>query len=165
MILRICMIAVVLSCAWGCGSAPGQLRFHNQPTVWQVNDRQDIPKPKEREFVHFPHLTNSYLFRRIPRTLEFNEPRRAQGVNSLDEVPDSTWFINRLGVREMTVQEVRLGPSRDDSPEAHVPWMVRSTKVGGASIGFIIKDQRGIKYILKFDPPSFPEVETGADII
>lgn len=163
--MRISLIAVAISVVVGCASAPGQLRFHNQPPVLQVNDREDIPKPKNREFVHFPHLANSYLFRRIPRTLEFNAPHRAEGVNSLDEVPNSTWFTNRIGVREMTVQEVRLGPNRDGSPEAHRPWMIRSTKVGGASIGFIIQDKRGIKYILKFDPPSFPEVETGADII
>jgi len=35
---------------------------------------------------------------------------RAVNVNSIDEVPDSSWFTNRLGTRVMTAEEVETGP-------------------------------------------------------
>jgi len=31
---------------------------------------------------------------------------RAMNVNSLDEVPDSSWFTNRIGRREMSIAEI-----------------------------------------------------------
>ncbi|MBZ0233759.1 MAG: hypothetical protein K8M05_15635, partial [Deltaproteobacteria bacterium] len=91
--------------------------------------------------------------------------RRALGVNALDEVPDSTWFENRIGARDLSLDELRRGPAVVGSPEAHRPWTVRSSKVGGASAGFIITDARGERFILKFDLAAHPEVETGADAI
>ena len=35
-------------------------------------------------------------------------------VNSLDEVPDSTWFTNRIGRRDMSMAEIVRGPDRVD---------------------------------------------------
>jgi len=37
--------------------------------------------------------------------------------------------------------------------------------VGGVAVGFIVKDRRGDKYVIKFDTPEFPEAETGADAV
>src|SRR6476619_6157727 len=34
-------------------------------------------------------------------------PRRAMNVNTIDEVPDSSWFTNRAGSRPLTADEVR----------------------------------------------------------
>jgi hypothetical protein len=45
------------------------------------------------------------------------------------------------------------------------PWTIHSTKVGGASVGFIITDARGERFLLKFDRAGFPEVETAAEVI
>ena len=39
---------------------------------------------------------------------------RAMNVNSLDEVPDSTWFTNRIGRREMSIAEIVRGPDRSE---------------------------------------------------
>ena len=37
-------------------------------------------------------------------------------VNTLDEVPDSSWFTNRLGTRVMTADEVETGPVAGTGP-------------------------------------------------
>ena len=37
---------------------------------------------------------------------------RALNVNTVDEVPDSSWFTNRIGRREMTVADVAKGPDQ-----------------------------------------------------
>jgi len=110
------------------------------------------------------HFDGSFL-RLITRALELSRPRRALGINAIDEVPDSTWFTNRIGVRDLTLDELRRGPATVESPELHKPWTIKSTKVGGASIGFLIVDARGEKHLLKFDPLGLPEGETAADAI
>jgi len=58
---------------------------------------------------------------------ELPRDRRALGVNALDEVPDSTWFTNRIGVRELTP---RRGPQRpaDRRPRAPQAVTIHSTK-------------------------------------
>src|SRR5512132_1908069 len=35
---------------------------------------------------------------------------RAQNLNTVDEVPDSSWFTNRIGARNLTIDEVVRGP-------------------------------------------------------
>src|SRR6187397_1200711 len=35
---------------------------------------------------------------------------RAQSINTIDEVPDSSWFTNRIGSRPVTVDEAVKGP-------------------------------------------------------
>jgi hypothetical protein len=40
----------------------------------------------------------------------------ALNINRLGEVPDSSWFTNRLGRHDMTIDEVVRGPSQVDGP-------------------------------------------------
>jgi hypothetical protein len=130
-----------------------------------VDDRRPIAKPVSPAYSKTLYSTDAYLTRRLPRALELPGTVRARGINSLGEVPDSSWFQNRIGRHPMSVAQVRRGPNRGESPEAHRPWIIHSSKVGGASVGFIIEDRRGIKYVLKFDEKKVPLMETAAGII
>jgi hypothetical protein len=125
-----------------------------------------VPRPPDTriDYEHLYHYDGTF-HRRLIRALELPRPRRALGVNAFDEVPDSTWFTNRIGVRDLALDELRTGPNRIDSPELHKPWTVRSTKVGGTEIGFIIKDARGEKFLLKVDLTGYPEQETSTHVI
>ena len=167
--LRVHLVATAAALAaasCGGGSAVGVVRFANRPPVWRVNDRVDTPvKPVERVFVRSLYMFDGYYHRRLARWMEMHERVRARDVNALDEVPDSTWFTNRIGVRDLSVEEVRRGPNRTGSPMDHKPWTIRSSKVGGTSVGFIIKDTRGKKYLLKFDQSGTPETETASHVI
>jgi hypothetical protein len=132
-----------------------------------VDDRRDVPK-KPAVHLDLPvfQFWVTSVERPITRPLELQRHHRALGVNALDEVPDSTWFTNRIGVRELSRDEIKRGPVTDDGPEQHVPWTVHSTKLNGeASSGLIIIDARGVKYQLKFGDPSHPELESGAQVI
>src|SRR6187200_3310436 len=40
----------------------------------------------------------------------------AKDVNTIDEVPDSSWFTNRIGSRPMTIDELRRGPLTGTGP-------------------------------------------------
>ncbi len=151
----------------GCASTNpvGNARFVNAPPVWKVNDRLDVAKePAELEFLRgFYHFNSFYL--RAKRGLTLERDRRALGTNSFDEVPDSTWFTNRVGVRHVTPEEIRRGPGSGEAPDQHLPWTVLSAKEGGTAVGFIVEDARGVKFILKFDQKHAPEIETGADVV
>ncbi|HUS66199.1 MAG TPA: hypothetical protein VMZ28_16715 [Kofleriaceae bacterium] len=162
-------LATLLLLASACGGAAGPagaVRFQNRAPVWVVDDRRDVPeKPAERKFFKALYHFDGVFYERLDRALELRPVRRAQSTNALDEVPDSTWFTNRIGQRDVTPEEIEVGPNTTGSPEAHRPWTIKSTKVGGITVGFIIKDARGQKYVLKFDEASIPEMETGADVV
>jgi hypothetical protein len=162
--MRAAILAVL---AIGCARSPVPgVRFANAPAVRAVDDRRDVPvTPATREFSRFLYFFDGSFYRRLIRVLEIPRPRRAQGVNALDEVPDSTWFTNRVGVRDIAPDELRAAPGGVGSPEPHRPWTIHSSKVGGQSVGFIIKDARGEKFLLKFDQAAFPETETAAHVI
>jgi hypothetical protein len=151
-----------------CSATPALpvARFANAPAVNAVDDRHDVPaKPGTRDFLQYVYHYDGIWQRRVSRALELPADRRARGVNALDEVPDSTWFTNRIGTRELTLEELARGPNRIDNPDLHFPWTVRSTKPGGTEIGFVITDARGVKFLLKFDPLGMPEQETATHVI
>jgi len=157
---------LVLAALAACSSSSriGAARFANEPPVWRVDDRKDVPKqPAKQEFYRYTYHFNTF-YERTVRGLRLERHRRALGVNSLDEVPDSTWFTNRIGKREMTPDEIRRGPA-PSSPEAHMPWTITKLKTGGTQVGFLVKDARDVTFLLKFDRHDLPEVETGADAI
>ncbi len=159
-------LAAVLA-AGACGHSPaGELRFHNRPPVWRVDDRVPLARPPAARAYHraLYHL-DGFVVRRATRVMDVRLPTRARDVNSLDEVPDSTWFTNRIGVRALALDEVRRGPNAGPSPFDHLPWTITGAKRGGTAPGFRIRDARGDDYLLKLEQREFPELETGAHAI
>jgi hypothetical protein len=163
---RIQLLALVL--AVGCAASPEwpPAQFANAPAAQRVNDRLNVPvPPAERPtYLNFYNY-NGVVMRPLTRAMELPPPQRALGINALDEVPDSTWFTNRIGVRDLTLDELRTGPNEVGSPELHRPWTVHRTKPGAAEVGLFITDARGIKFLLKFDLPGYPEEESAAHVI
>jgi hypothetical protein len=152
----------------GCArpqGAVGRLRFANAAPVWKVHDRLPIAQPAEQGFAKVLYYFDQFFFRRLTNLMALRPAAHAANVNALDEVPDSTWFTNRIGVRELTVDEVRRGPNVDDGPDRSAPWVITGTKIGGSSVGLLMRDARGVKYILKFDLKGVPDMETAADVI
>ncbi len=74
-------------------------------------DQLPIPQPQEVELSQtIDLLTNTFSLRPdkdvpIPG---------AENVNTLGEVPDSSWFTNRMSQRVMTIEELVLGPNQLD---------------------------------------------------
>jgi hypothetical protein len=90
--------------------------------------------------------------------------RRAINVNVMDEVPDSSWFTNRIGSRPFPIEALQRGPAR--SPGApHGPWTIVAGKSNGVTPGLQVKDSTGQRYFVKFDPPTNPEMASAAEVI
>jgi len=92
-------------------------------------------------------------------------PARAANVNTLDEVPDSSWFMNRIGARAMTIEELMRGPNTIDGPDTTHPWRVVSGKAEGVTPGFTVRDARGDLFFVKVDPKGWPHLGTAVDVI
>jgi hypothetical protein len=86
---------------------------------------------------------------------------RAQNINTIDEVPDSSWFTNRIGSTRVTVDEIARGPIRGPAPDPS-RWVLMREKTSGAHPGFTARDAKGDTFFLEFDPPWAPEGATGA---
>jgi hypothetical protein len=87
--------------------------------------------------------------------------KRAQNINTVDEVPNSSWFTNRIGTIPVTVEQIARGENRGAPPDPS-RWILTREKTAGAHPGFTARDARGETWFLEFDPPSFPEGATGA---
>ena len=90
---------------------------------------------------------------------------RALNVNTVDEVPDSSWFTNRIGRQPM---------SRGRSRERAGPLGRRvARRLGGlrrqerrrAARFPDDRSRRARLYQIEVDPPSNPELASGAEII
>ena len=90
--------------------------------------------------------------------------KRAVNINTVDEVPDSSWFTNRVGREPWTPERIAKGPDTIDGPVPG-PWTVVAGKSEGITPGLTIKDSAGETYFIKFDPPKNPEMASGAEVI
>jgi hypothetical protein len=126
-------------------------------------DRDDLPvgKPGKVELsTTYDVIEHTFLHRGPERPIP-----RALNVNTLGEVPDSSWFQNRLGAREMSLEELVRGPNSGDGPDPSGEWTVIAAKSGGISPGFTLRDGRGDVYFAKPDPREHPNLSTAADVI
>jgi hypothetical protein len=86
---------------------------------------------------------------------------RAKNINTIDEVPDSSWFTNRIGTRPMSVDEL-VTAHNVGAPPAPSKWVVIREKSSGVHPGFTARDDKGETWFLQFDPSYFKEGPTSA---
>jgi len=89
---------------------------------------------------------------------------RAQNVNTIDEVPDSSWFTNRIGAMTLTAEDIARGPDVGSPPDPS-RWVLIREKSAGAHPGFTALDGKGQTWFLEFDQPYYPEGDTASVII
>ena len=89
---------------------------------------------------------------------------RAENINTIDEVPDSSWFTNRIGTRTLTIDEVVRGPIAGAPPDPS-RWTIIREKPSGVHPGITARDAKGETWFLEFDPPYYPDAATGAVVM
>jgi hypothetical protein len=140
--------------------AAAQPRFFPDDPVWTDDDTAfDASRAAVQED------TNGYDF--IVHTFVKAGERRdipAQNVNTLDEVPDSSWFTNRIGRTELALADLVRGPDRLP-PISFDGWVVAGGKSTGVQPGFRMRDPSGQMFQIEVDPPAHPEMASAAEII
>ncbi len=135
-------------------------KFYSDDPILRVIDTQDASKVQPRP-VNLIYDEARNLFG-SPGDPDMN--RRAMSINTIDEVPDSAWFTNRiLGGHPTTAEDVARGPNTGDGP-APGTWLVSSGKSDGITPGFTIIDSAGARWFIKFDPRDWREMMSGAEV-
>lgn len=135
-------------------------------------DMETINPPKSVATGYLYDWIDGTLFRSVRNGLDLQRHvRRIRGkkkesinVNTFDEVPNSSWFTNRIGFRPISLEDLRRGPNRKGYPRTGKLTVLRGKTVG-ATPGFWIRDEAGQIFILKFDPPGLPELASGAEVV
>jgi len=144
----------------GLGPAALAQKFRSDDPVQVDHDDASIDEPVAVELSTAYDALEHTLFHRPKK----GEPaKRAVDVNTLDEVPDSSWFTNRIGRRDMKVEELVRGSDTRDGPRP--PLRVTRGKGAGITPGFVIEDARGDTWFVKFDPLKNPHLASAADVI
>jgi hypothetical protein len=157
------MIAVVLA---GSACSNGIRQFAARPVVWHDHDRRTFtPAPRESFSPYFWDAADQMIFRPASEVWTFQTNGESINVNALDEVPDSSWFANRISRRTINPEEMARGACPSIEYEPPGPWLIVAGKTDGATPGFVIEDASGQRHVLKVDRVQQPEQATAADAI
>lgn len=141
-------------------------KFFSDDPLWREPAPRPVQDVAKRDIDHlYDFLDNSYLTPRREAKLGKQAPRSAQDVNTIGEVPDGPWYTNRHAFRRMSIAELQRGPGNSTPPDPDQPWRITAAKSNGITPGFVIEDARGNRFVLKFDPPQYPEMCSAADVI
>ena len=151
-----CAVAVTLT----AGAGANGHKFYPDDPITRIVDAEDASDVQEREIdLEYDTLENLFSW---PGDQTPNV--RAQNLNTIDEVPDSSWFTNRLGTVPVTVDELVKGPGSGSGPAAG-GWTVISAKNDGVMPGFTVRDSAGQVWFIKFDAPGYPAMATGTEVL
>jgi len=170
--------AVAVGSASLAGGTAAREPLVDAPPVWYDDDARDIPKPQERDPSIAWEGIQSSMVRAWGRGIDPIRLVRCTGtifgrdhvpmaanVNGLGEVPSSTWFTNRIGLRPLPPAGAARGPGGGTGPDPRPPWTVVRAKTQGITPGFTIEDSRGDRWLVKFDPPGFRCTSTAAGVV
>jgi hypothetical protein len=137
-----------------------QPRFFPDDPLQREPDSQDASGVQPWDIDLFYDLTYNLFV--TPRKVPAGT--RAGNVNTIDEVPDSSWFTNRIGTRALTTDELVTGPNGGPPPDPS-SWTIIREKTSGYAAGFTAKDASGDTWFVSFDAPANPDGATGAIVV
>lgn len=166
-------VAVAITgAAAGCGRP--EPRFADRSILWRDPDDGPVPMPPDRPDPGTTRLwpgANNGIFRPAERFFSADYGLEAVNVNALDEVPESSWFVDprrdpedpSRPPRALSAAEMERGPVNDVPPQP--PFRIVRELSGGSTAGFVVDDARGRRYALKLDPEDHAGLVTGSDVV
>jgi hypothetical protein len=156
------LAVVVLACTLPVSGADGRLRV-SPPLTVDADDR-NIPEPREQRVSELYAIVYNSWMRHLSAAEKVAAVRDggALNTNAWDEVPDSSWFTNRIGRHMLRFDEICSG--LEGQPPETGAWAVLRVEDEGYTPKLRVRDRAGRMYVLKFDPSS-PEKNSGAERI
>jgi hypothetical protein len=140
-------------------ATPGGPKFYDDDPLAKEPETQDASKVQPWKIdLFYDLLLNQFSRPGLP------PGSRAQSINTIDEVPDSSWFTNRILARPLSIEELMRGPLTGTGPAPGQLTVIRAKSEGDAP-GFTVRDSAGDTWFLAFDPKSNPEAATAAAVI
>ena len=90
---------------------------------------------------------------------------RAGNVNTIDEVPDSSWFTNRILARPVSHRGSVARSADGRRARRRARGRSIRPKQAGFAPGFTMRDAKGDLWFVSFDANGFPEAATGAILV
>ena len=157
LVLTVVTVAALTSAALGVGVAI-EPKFYSDDPILRDPETQNASSVQEIDISEgYDFLENSFF------DSGDHTNKRAVNVNTIDEVPDSSWFTNRIGREAWTVDRLVRGPDTSTGPSGTLT--IVAGKMEGIAPGFTARDSTGQLYFIKFDPSSNPEMASGAEVI
>ncbi|MEX1128820.1 MAG: hypothetical protein WEB50_09665, partial [Vicinamibacterales bacterium] len=117
-------------------------KFYRDDPIWRDPETEDASGIKRiRLSQQYDFIENTFL------DAGDQDARRAVNINTVDEVPDSSWFTNRIGRERWSVERFVRGPDTGSGPGPE-PWTVIEAKSEGITPGLTIKDPAGETYFI-----------------
>lgn len=158
---RIRFVLTLLTVAAATWTVSAQARrFFPDDPIWREPSTQDVKNASRYE----PDLAFQTLENLFWRPGDRETGQRARNVNTVDEVPDGPFFVNRAGRLPLTPALVARAANSNNGPAAG-PWTVVSAKRDGVTPGFTIRDAANQLWFVKFDPPGWRAMATGSEIV
>ena len=139
-------------------SGAGQ-KFYSDDPIWRDPETQNVASIKPVDISQQYDFIENTFMNAGDRT-----DKRAVNINTVDQVPDSSWFTNRVGRAAWSIDDYVRGANAGSGP-AGGEWTVVAAKGEGITPGLTIRDSAGDLYFIKFDPPTNPEMASGAEVI
>jgi hypothetical protein len=151
------LLIVVTCVVLGSTASTQRQHFYRDDPISREPESQDASGAAEHDIKSIYEMTYNLFVTadHMPSGL------RAQNVNTIDEVPDSNWFTNRIGTTAITPEQVTRGANVGAPPDPS-KWILTREKTAGVHPGFTAKDAKGDTWFLQFDPPYYKEGATGA---
>ena len=158
-------LTVVLAALFLLGGSPLQAKkFYWDDPLLQEPAPISVPSVKQRKLGDY----YDFFYYSLATPGERNSQKRtvsAKAVNTLGEPMDGAWYTHRHYWKLMSVEELARGVGGTTPPSKEGRWTLVSAKNQGVSLGFVMKDVKGRRYFVKFDPMSNPEMATAADMV
>ena len=135
-------------------------KFYDDDPITREPESQDAVGVQARVISLFVDLTLNLFGRPGDAT----ENVHAGNVNTIDEVPDSNWFTNRILARPVSSEEAARGPLVGPGP-ASGTWTIVGPKSAGFAPGFRMQDSQGQLWFVSFDARDYPEAATNAIVV
>lgn len=152
--LSLCAALTAITVLAGAGQ-----KFYRDDPLWRDPESQNASGVQPVSLSQQYDFVENTFLKTGDRT-----DKRAVNINTVDEVPDSSWFTNRIGREAWPTERLVKGPDAGNGP-APGPWRIIGAKTEGITPGLTIRDAAGTMYFIKFDPPSNPELASGAEVI
>ncbi|MCH7748982.1 MAG: hypothetical protein IH939_12905 [Acidobacteria bacterium] len=134
-------------------------KFYDDDPLPREPETQDASNVQERD-----NILAYDLIQNLFATPGDTRRIRAQNVNTIDEVPDSNWFTNRILARPLSLEEALRGPVTHPGP-APGPMTVTRAKPAGVAPGFVARDSADVIWHIQFDAPGFDDAASGASMV